>query len=307
MNPMFAHKLNKAKESIHIVPTTKMKTNKYKSLQPQLLSILLLSTLSPCANARYGYHGGGGGWAGGGSGNGGGQGMGQASASAAMDGNSGTHSRREMMQLVHRLVDSHDDVTRYYNETDVGIESYTFSDEPDVTTWIQEHVSQMTALMTSYPEHGGIRMRDPLFKAAFDFSNFHEMSVTNTTDGVRVVQNVVAEVVDTNTKDCAIAIIKEHAAVVSKFAAHGRSEMRKNHEAPTICKNAPRKVVAAAADARISDPTLATRAQETKVVAAAALETTTMATANAAAMTCGSGQMASILTCVLLVAKVLLF
>eukprot|EP00985_Skeletonema_marinoi_P026227 scaffold20177_cov75-Skeletonema_marinoi.AAC.1 len=73
--------------------------------------------------------------------------------------------------------------------------------------------------------------------------------------------------------------------------------MRKNHEAPTICKNAPRKVAAAAADARISDPTLATRAQETKVVAAAALETTTMATANAAAMTCGSGQMASILTC----------
>mmetsp|Transcript_19740 Transcript_19740/g.25223 ORF Transcript_19740/g.25223 Transcript_19740/m.25223 type:complete len:285 (+) Transcript_19740:95-949(+) len=284
-----------------------MKTNKYKSLQPQLLSILLLSTLSPCANARYGYHGGGGGWAGGG--NGGGQGMGQASASAsaAMDGNSGTHSRREMMQLIHRLVDSHDDVTRYYNETDVGIESYTFSDDPDVATWIQEHVSQMTALMTSYPEHGGIRMRDPLFKATFDFSNFHEMSVTNTTDGVRVVQNVVAEVVDTNTKDCAIAIIKEHAAVVSKFAAHGRSEMRKNHEAPTICKNAPRKVAAAAADARISDPTLATRAQETKVVAAAALETTTMATANAAAMTCGSGQMASILTCVLLVAKVLLF
>ena len=231
--------------------------------------------------------------------------MGQTSTSAAMDGNSGTHSsRREMMQLIHRLVDSHDDVTRYYNETDVGIESYTFSDDPDVATWIQEHVSQMTALMASYPENGGIRMRDPLFKTAFDFSNFHEMSVTNTTDGVRVVQNVIAEVDDTNTKACAISIIKEHAAVVSKFAAHGRSEMHKNHEAPTICKNAPRKV---AADARISDLTLATRAQETKVVAAAALETTTMTTANAAAMTVGSAKTASILTCVLLVAKALLF
>eukprot|EP00984_Skeletonema_dohrnii_P023867 scaffold12965_cov117-Skeletonema_dohrnii-CCMP3373.AAC.5 len=232
-----------------------MKTNKYKSLQHQLLSILLLSTLSSCANARYGYHGGGGGWAGGGSGNGGGQGMGQTSTSAAMNHGSGTHSRREMMQLIHRLIDSHDDVTRYYNETDVGIESYTFSDDPDVAAWIQEHVSQMTALMTSYPENGGIRMRDPLFKAAFDFSNFHEMSVTNTTDGVRVVQNLVAEVDDTNTKACAISIIKEHAAVVSKFAAHGRSEMRKNHEAPTICKNAPRKVVAAAA----ADPILRLR------------------------------------------------
>jgi hypothetical protein len=286
-----------------------MKTDKYKyqSLQHQLLSILILSILSSCANARYGYHGGGGGWAGGGSGNGGGQGMDQASASAAMNHGSGTHSRREMMQLIHRLIDSHEDVTRYYNETDVGIESYTFSDDPDVATWIQEHVSQMTALMASYPENGGIRMRDPLFKTAFDFSNFHEMSVTNTTDGVRVVQNVIAEVDDTNTKACAISIIKEHAAVVSKFAAHGRSEMRKNHEAPTICKNAPRNVAAAAADARISDLTLATRAQETKVVAAAALETTTMTTANAAAMTVGSAKTASILTCVLLVAKALLF
>jgi len=64
-------------------------------------------------------------------------------------GSSGSSGRREMMQLIHQLVDSHEDVTRYYNETDVGIESYTFSDDPDVASWIQNHVSQMVELMTT--------------------------------------------------------------------------------------------------------------------------------------------------------------
>ena len=148
---------------------------------------------------------------------------------------SGIQSKREMIQLIHQLIDSHDDVTRYYTETDVGIESYTFSDDPTVAAWIQEHVHQMAGLMSSYPDHGGIRKRDPLFKAAFDFSSFHEMTVTNTDDEVGVVQNenVVADVVeDETTKACTISIVKEHAdaAVVFKFVANGRSEMRNNHE-----------------------------------------------------------------------------
>ena len=204
---------------------TKMKMKTNKSIRQQLISIVLLSTLSSYANARYGYHGGGGigGWQGSGGGNGGGQGMGMGhtSSSAAMDGGSGSgsgvQSRREMMQLIHRLIDSHDDVTRYYNETDVGIESYTFSDDPKVSKWIQDHVNQMSKLMSSYPEHGGIRMRDPLFKAAFDFSSFHEMHVSNTEKGVRVVQNVAEDVEDASAKACAISIIQDHAAVVSKL------------------------------------------------------------------------------------------
>ncbi len=284
-----------------------MKTN--RSIRQQLISILLLSTLSSFANARYGYHGGGGGggWPGSGSGNGGSQGMGHtaASGSAAVDGGSGIQSRREMMQLIHQLIDSHDDVTRSWNETNVGIESYTFSEVPKVTKWIQEHVKQMTKLMSTYPEHGGIRMRDPLFKAAFDFSSFHEMHVSNTEKGVRVVQNVVEDVEDANTKECVISIIKDHATVVSGFVDHGRSEMRKNHDAPVNCKSAPRKVDV---DARASDPILATRSQETKEEVAAALATTT-ATANAAAinMNIGPGYTAAILASVLIAAKVMLF
>lgn len=212
-----------------------------------------------------------------------------------------------MMQLIHRLIDSHEDVTRYYNETDVGIESYTFSDDPTVAAWIQEHVNQMTELMSSYPDYGGIRMMDPLFKAAFDFSSFHEMTVSNTDDGVRVVQSVVADVEDKDTKACTISIIKDHAAVVSKFAAHGRSEMRKNHEAPSICKSAPRKVVAG--DARISDPSMkATQRSYKETSIVTALETaSTTTTANAATMNVGLGHMATILACVLLVSKGLLF
>ena len=126
-------------------------------------------------------------------------------------------------------------------------------------------------------------MRDPLFKAAFDFSSFQEMTVTNTDDEVGVVQNVVGDVVEDETiKACTISIIKEHAAVVSKFVANGRSEMRKNHEVPSICKKSDRKV---AGEARINDPSMkATQTQaenqETKVVAA--LETASATSANAA-------------------------
>lgn len=280
------------------------------------MSVLLLSTLSSFASARYRYHGGGGGGGGGsgggwaGSGSGSGQGMGQSPVSATTvdngDSGSGIQSKREMMQLIHQLIDSHDNVTRYYNETDVGIESYTFSDDPTVAAWIQEHVNQMAGLMSSYPDHGGIRMRDPLFKAAFDFSSFHEMTVSNTDDGVRVVQSVVGDVEDETTKACTISIIKEHAAVVSKFVANGRSEMRKNHEAPSICKF-DRRV--AGGLARISDPISMKKAtqaenQETKVVAA--LETLSATTTNAASMSVGLGHMATILACVLFVSKSLL-
>ena len=48
-----------------------------------------------------------------------------------------TEAMKEMMQLIHQLIDSHDDVTRYWNTTNVGIESYTYSDVPKVTKWIQ--------------------------------------------------------------------------------------------------------------------------------------------------------------------------
>ncbi len=259
-----------------------------QSLRQKLWTILFLlfSTLSSFSNARYGYHGGGG-WAGAGGGSGGGEGT---EMGMGMNGGSGSgsgSSRWEMMQLIHQLVDSHEDVTRYYNETDVGIESYTFSDDPDVASWIQEHVRQMV-------KNGGIRLRDPLFRAAFDFSSFHEMIVTNTQDGVHVVQNVVADVDDAKTKACTISIIQDHAAVVSKFVTHGRSEMRKNHDAPAICNAAPR-TIPEPEDTRIVELT----AQDTTVTAA--LATTT---ANAAVAIIGSGiQTATILTFILLVAS----
>jgi hypothetical protein len=252
-----------------------------QSFRQQLWTILILlfSTLSSFSNARYGYHGGGG-WTGAG-GVGGDEGMGM--------GSSGSSGRREMMQLIHQLVDSHEDVTRYYNETDVGIESYTFSDDPDVASWIQNHVSQMVELMTTYPEYGGFRLRDPLFRSAFDFSSFHEMIVTNTDEGVHVVQKVVVDVDDAMTKACTISIIQDHAAVVSKFVTHGSQEMRKYHEAPIICNDVPRKIPE---DTHLAELT----AQDTTVRASGALTTN----ASNAATDIGSKlQIAPILTCIL--------
>jgi len=219
-----------------------------QSLRQQLF-ILLFLIPSSFANARYGNHGGGG-WGGGGGGGGSGQqaGMGMGSAGSMMDQTSGattggTTSRREMMKLIHKLIDSHDDIQRYYNETDDGVESYTFTDDPEKVEWIQRHVEQMTELMEVYPANGGIRLWDPLFSAAFEFSDFHEILVTNTDDGVRVEQKVVADI-DDETKACTISIIREHAKVVSKFVAFGRAEMRKNHDVPKTCKAGDRTRVA---------------------------------------------------------------
>ena len=49
-------------------------------------------------------------------------------------------SHREMMGLIHKLFDNRDRIKRSYNKTNIGIESYTRSDDPQVGEWIQTHV-----------------------------------------------------------------------------------------------------------------------------------------------------------------------
>ena len=191
----------------------------------------------------------------------------------------GTTSRREMMKLIHKLIDSHEDIQRDYHETDDGVESYTYSEDPEKAEWIKRHVEQMTELMEVYPANGGIRLWDPLFSAAFEFSDFHEIFVTNTDNGVRVEQKVVAGV-DDDTKACTISIIQEHAKVVSKFVALGRSEMRKNHDVPKTCEAEDRTRVAVKPSAQETATT-----STTSTTATAAL----VSTANNAANMFSSG------------------
>ena len=69
-------------------------------------------------------------------------------------------SHREMMGLIHKLFDNRDLIKRSYNKTNIGIESYTRSDDPQVGEWIQTHVYQMETLMESNNE--GIMLMDDM-------------------------------------------------------------------------------------------------------------------------------------------------
>ena len=109
----------------------------------------------------------------------------------------GRMSKGDMMDLIHSLMDNRDLITRDYNNTVDGIESYTYSYDPQVSSWLQGHVYQMLTLMES--DSGGIRMWDDLFREMFSKRHLHHMVAVNTTEktedgrvrrGVHVVQSV---------------------------------------------------------------------------------------------------------------------
>ena len=189
------------------------------------LAILLLIT---GVSARFGRGSGNGGM-----GHGGG-GMHGGGDDGGMEGMShGGTEKGDMMDIIHYLMDSHDSITRKYSKTANGIESYTYSSNDQVSSKIQTHVYQMMSLMNS---GGHIRMWDDLFWELFEKAHMHEFSsVTNTTDGVRVVQSVVDGVDDEEDFNCTKALIQEHAKTVSKFVDNGMDEMHKNHPVPDKC------------------------------------------------------------------------
>ena len=108
------------------------------------LSLLLFLTsgvVSP-TSARFGGWGGGHGGGGhGGGGKGGGHGGG------GMGGHGGM-SKRDMMDLIHDLIDNRE-IEREKGNTENGIWSYTYSKDEEVGGWIQLHVQQMMSLMNS--------------------------------------------------------------------------------------------------------------------------------------------------------------
>jgi hypothetical protein len=87
---------------------------------------------------------------------------------------------------------------------------------------------------------GGIRLWDDLFEKAFQYHNFNTLEITEyTDDGVKVrheVNNDNDQLVNNEKlKECVVAIIHEHATVVSDFATVGMEEAHKNHAVPDIC------------------------------------------------------------------------
>ena len=132
----------------------------------------------------------------------------------------------EETTIIHNLLSNRTAINREYNNTEGGIESYTWSDDPEVSNWIKQHVNQMKSLVES--NNGKIRQWDDLFVKMFELRDYHRMEVRETDDGVKVEQ--------TGDNECAKALVQAHAKVVSNFIKLGQQETSKNHAVPDICE-----------------------------------------------------------------------
>ncbi len=125
------------------------------------------------------------------------------------------------MELFHFLLAHREEVTRKVTKLPNGVETLTESDNPKVTTKIQEHAAAMHKRLK---EGRPIHMRDPLFREVFRNADKITMSVKNTPRGVKVKE--------TSNDPYAVKLIQAHADVVNKFVRNGFVEMPRNHPVP---------------------------------------------------------------------------
>ena len=127
----------------------------------------------------------------------------------------------EDQKWFHFLLDNRAKIRRTVTRTQIGVDTVTESDDPDVAAGIQTHVAAMHARVK---EGRGIHMRDPLFREVFRHADKISMEITNTDKGVRVVET---------SDDLYVAsLIRAHADVVSQFIENGHEEVRKDHPVP---------------------------------------------------------------------------
>jgi hypothetical protein len=140
---------------------------------------------------------------------GGGRGMGGGGAPA------------EIRDTFHGLLDHHEAIVRRVEEQEDGIASVTTSEDPEVVALLRRHVREISAHMEA---GGGVRRWDPLFVAMGEHYEDMTMEIRDVPGGVVVVQR--------GSTPAAIALIQEHARVVSGFAERGYDEAHQEHPVP---------------------------------------------------------------------------
>ena len=121
----------------------------------------------------------------------------------------------------HFLLNNHKAIKRTVKKLDNGVETVTESDNAEIAKKIQEHVPAMYARLKS---GNGVRYWDPLFAEAFKHGKKMKMEITNTAQGVKVIE--------TADDPAVVKIIQAHAEVVTKFVEKGYEEARKEHPVP---------------------------------------------------------------------------
>ena len=135
------------------------------------------------------------------------------------------------MEIVHYLLDNRFDIDRYKerlmeNGRVVGMELTTTSDNPAVASKIKAHVRQMVDVVE---EGRWVRRRDPLYEALLSHRDEISLDVDYLNDGVAVTER--------GDTACTAALIEGHSQAVDGFIAKGRSEVRANHQVPSVCRD----------------------------------------------------------------------
>lgn len=167
---------------------------------------------------RGGGQGGGGGRrpGGGGGGGGGGRPGGQGG---------GRPGRGIGQRTINNLFRRRNQINRDITIVDGGVVAETTSNVPGVARALQRHMREMRTRIN----RGGFRRDDDDLSQElfFDRRDDFTTNTENLQDGVRVTM--------TSSDACTTALIRDHAAIVSKFLTEGRREQDQNHPVPNIC------------------------------------------------------------------------
>ena len=125
------------------------------------------------------------------------------------------------MELFHLLLDHGTQIRRTVTARPDGVETLTESDDANLADKLRVHVASMAARLRDVSP---IHMRDPLFREVFAHAGEIAMTITNTPNGIKVVE--------TSADPYVVKLIQAHAAVISLFAKNGRSEAMKDHDVP---------------------------------------------------------------------------
>ncbi len=126
----------------------------------------------------------------------------------------------EARKNIHQLFNQHEKVTRSVTLTPTGYVALTESKDPQVAATLVEHVGQMEARMKSGMM---VRRHDPAF---VEFAQHYD-DMTHVIEATKSGLKVTV----TGKTPAAIRVARNHAAVVTDFAAHGWEAHDRNHPA----------------------------------------------------------------------------
>jgi hypothetical protein len=124
------------------------------------------------------------------------------------------------MNTIHKLLSHRDEITRHIKDTPKGVHTQTFSDSPEINTWIRQHVQSMIELT-----HSGHRIRDcdGLFHELYENAANLNLECHDDNESGGVQCKFRAE------GDCAVGLAQAHARVVSAFLKNGWDEVHRDH------------------------------------------------------------------------------